>query len=120
MYRDELETLIEADRSHSFAAAFVRNLRYSAVTSINVWECQTVKNRLNYNTAWLPSPRHAPGAHRARRRNALALQQQRTGAGATTGRRFRSKAHDVITSFIQGVVEVNCGYWDHWAALHMQ
>ena len=32
----------------------------------------------------------------------------------------RSKAHDFITSFIQGAVEINCGYWDHWAALHMQ
>jgi len=31
MYRDESETLHEADRSHNFAAAFVRNLRCSAV-----------------------------------------------------------------------------------------
>ena len=60
MYRDESETLIEADRSHNFAAAFVRNLRCSAVTSINVWACQTVKNRLNYNTPWLPSATHRP------------------------------------------------------------
>ena len=31
MYRDESETLHEADRSHNFAAAFVRNLRCSTV-----------------------------------------------------------------------------------------
>jgi len=39
MYRDESETLHEADRSHNFAAAFVRNLRCSAVTSTDVGAC---------------------------------------------------------------------------------
>ena len=42
------------------ATAFLRNLRCSAVMSINIWACQTVKNRLNYNTAWLPSATHRP------------------------------------------------------------
>eukprot|EP00964_Phaeocystis_antarctica_P105203 scaffold70249_cov85-Phaeocystis_antarctica.AAC.1 len=36
MYRDESETLHEADRSHNFAAAFVRNLRCSGVTNTDV------------------------------------------------------------------------------------
>ena len=61
MYRDESETHLDDGHSHNFATAFLRNLRCSAVTSINVWACQTVKNRLNYNTAWLPSaPRDRP------------------------------------------------------------
>jgi len=50
MYRDESETLLDVGHSHNFATAFLRNLRCSAVMSINVWACQTVKNRLNYNT----------------------------------------------------------------------
>ena len=60
MYRDGLETHLKVDRSYIFAAAFLRNLRCSAVMSINVWACQTVKNRLNYNTPWLPSATHRP------------------------------------------------------------
>ena len=55
MYRDESETLLDIGHSHNFATAFLRNLRCSAVMSINVWACQTVKNRLNYNTRWLPT-----------------------------------------------------------------
>ena len=50
MYRDESKTHLDDDHSHNFATAFLRNLRCSAVMSINVWACQTVKNRLNYNT----------------------------------------------------------------------
>jgi len=50
MYRDESETLLDVGHSQNFATAFMRNLRCSAVMSINVWACQTVKNRLNYNT----------------------------------------------------------------------
>jgi len=60
MYRDESETLLDVGHSHNFATAFLRNLRCSAVMSINVWACQTVKNRLNYNTAWLPTATHRP------------------------------------------------------------
>ena len=50
MYRDESETLLDDGHSHSFATTFLRNFRWSAVMSTNVWVCQTVKNRLNYNT----------------------------------------------------------------------
>ena len=45
MYRDESETLLDGGHSHNFATAFLRNLRCSTVMSINVWVCQTVKNR---------------------------------------------------------------------------
>ena len=58
MYRDESETLLDVGHSHNFATAFLRNLRCSAVMSINVWACQTVKNRLYYNKPWLPSATH--------------------------------------------------------------
>ena len=58
MYRDESETHLDDAHSHNFAMAFLRNLRYSAVMSSNVWACQTVKNRLNYNIPWLPSATH--------------------------------------------------------------
>ena len=37
MYRDGLETHLKVDRSYIFAAAFLRNLRCSAVTIINVY-----------------------------------------------------------------------------------
>ena len=60
MYRDESETHLDDADSHSFATAFLRNLCCSAVMSTNVWACQTVKNRLNYNTAWLPTATHRP------------------------------------------------------------
>ena len=60
MYRDESETLLDGGHSHNFAKAFLRNLRCSTVMSIDVWVCQTVKNRLNYNTPWLPSATHWP------------------------------------------------------------
>ena len=39
MYRDESETLLDVGHSHNFAMAFLRNLRCSAVMSINVWAC---------------------------------------------------------------------------------
>ena len=39
MYRDESETLHEADRSHNVAAAFMRNLRCSTVKSTDVGAC---------------------------------------------------------------------------------
>ena len=42
MYRDESETHLDDGHSHNFATAFMRNLRCSAVMSINVWACQTV------------------------------------------------------------------------------
>jgi len=48
------------DHSHNSAAAFTRNLRCSAVISMYVWVFQAVKNRLNYNTPWLPSATHRP------------------------------------------------------------
>eukprot|EP00964_Phaeocystis_antarctica_P065510 scaffold39539_cov61-Phaeocystis_antarctica.AAC.1 len=41
MYRDESETLLDVGHSHNFTTAFLRNLRCSAVMSINVWACQT-------------------------------------------------------------------------------
>ena len=37
MYRDESETHLDDGHSHNFATAYLRNLRCSAVTSINVW-----------------------------------------------------------------------------------
>ena len=43
MYRDESETLLDDGHSHSFATAFLRNFRCSAVMSTNVWVCQAVK-----------------------------------------------------------------------------
>ena len=49
MSRDESDTHLDDASSHNFATAFLRNLCYSAVMSSNVWACQTVKNRLNYN-----------------------------------------------------------------------
>ena len=49
MFRDESETHLDDASSHNFATAFLRNLCCSAVMSSNVWACQTVKNRLNYN-----------------------------------------------------------------------
>ena len=51
---------LDDGRSHNFATAFLRNLRCSAVMGSNVWACQNVKNRLNYNTPWLPSATHRP------------------------------------------------------------
>ena len=60
MYRDESETHLDDDHSHNFATAFLRNLRCSAVMSISVCVCQAAKNRLNYNTPWLPSATHRP------------------------------------------------------------
>ena len=60
MYRDESETLLGDGHSHSFATDFLRNFRCSAVMIINVWVCQNVKNRLNYNTPWLPTATHRP------------------------------------------------------------
>jgi len=54
MYRDESETHLDDDHSHNFSTAFLRNLRCSAVMNISVWVCQAAKNRLNYNTPWLP------------------------------------------------------------------
>ena len=60
MYRDESETLLDVGHSHNFATAFLRKLRCSAVMCTNVWACLTAKNRLNYNTPWLPSATHRP------------------------------------------------------------
>ena len=68
MYRDESETHLDDDHSHNFSTAFLRNLRCSAVMNISVWVCQAAKNRLNYNTPWLPSNR----VHWASRANGLA------------------------------------------------
>eukprot|EP00964_Phaeocystis_antarctica_P118325 scaffold82114_cov68-Phaeocystis_antarctica.AAC.2 len=55
MYRDESETLHEADRSHNFAAAFVRNLRCSTHTLATIRN--TPATRLN-TTADSSSRRH--------------------------------------------------------------
>ena len=43
MYRDESETHLDDGHSHNFATAFLRNLRCSAVTSINVWACHRAR-----------------------------------------------------------------------------
>ena len=86
MYRDESETLLDDGHSHSLATAFLRNFRCSAVMSTNVWVCQTVKNRLNYNTP-LATHSHAP----ATRLN--------TTAGSS------SQRHTAATELVHGTVE---------------
>ena len=40
--------------SHSFATAFLRNLRCTTVLSTNVQSVRLLKNGLNYDTRWLP------------------------------------------------------------------
>ena len=71
MYRDESETLLDGGHSHNLSRAKTPRPGHgpfllSAQPPLqrgdeyqNVWVCQTViKNRLNYNSPWLPSADH--------------------------------------------------------------
>ena len=54
MYRDESETLLEADRSDNFAAAFVRNLRCSTVKGTDCSETPLQTSAAQSGVDWLP------------------------------------------------------------------